>query len=541
MNYILDNAEQEKRFKLINWMVSTMDRFNLDDHTLHLAVTLVDKYLMKNCFTKKNLKTIGIICLVVANKITSLSLIRIEDVATIMNNKYDVQYFLKLEAKILKKLGCLLYYETMIPHIEPNNKISDDKHYLPLFLATCSLMLVDYMYVEPKKLVQKIFDFCDLLIEKEPDMKQKILGDPIYIFLYKTWKFVSGSSYTSIKTRFSRDTYHNISKKKLWNINFKCDIGSFSLCKIKKINTPGVQKDIIIYSKRILSKKNDFGFLGSGTFGSVRHVEFLGKSIALKKIIDDTNEYGIGCATLREINSLLILDHPNIVKIYGVYYKLSTSTAYIGLELMEETLFNRIIRAPLNKNTKISYILGLLRGVKYMHDQNIMHRDLSNNNILISRKNVLKISDFGSSRNFYHPQYVTDYSKEICSIYFRSIELLLDVMPYTFMIDVWSTACIIGFILKGTYLFNGPTEKDMILNIFQALGTPTENFNANVCIWPGFVQDFCIWPRVGFPDLEKKYPVQTEILYKMLEYEPTKRITIDNALDLFTKSFEIVI
>jgi serine/threonine protein kinase len=79
----------------------------------------------------------------------------------------------------------------------------------------------------------------------------------------------------------------------------------------------GNSYQMVVDDKYVLSQ-----ILGEGTYGIVYKAtgKSNNKTYAIKKIkIEDTDE-GIPSTTLREINSLKELDHPNIVKLLDVVY-----------------------------------------------------------------------------------------------------------------------------------------------------------------------------------------------------------------------------
>ncbi|XP_070004249.1 mitogen-activated protein kinase 3-like [Nicotiana sylvestris] len=84
--------------------------------------------------------------------------------------------------------------------------------------------------------------------------------------------------------------------------------------------------------------------------------------------------------------------------------------------------------------------LQLLRGVKYLHSANILHRDLKPGNLLINAYCDLKICDFGLARtNNSKGQFMTEY---VVTHWYRAPELLLCCDNYGTSIDVWSVGCI---------------------------------------------------------------------------------------------------
>uniref|UniRef100_A0A1S4AT63 Mitogen-activated protein kinase 10-like n=2 Tax=Nicotiana TaxID=4085 RepID=A0A1S4AT63_TOBAC len=98
--------------------------------------------------------------------------------------------------------------------------------------------------------------------------------------------------------------------------------------------------------------------------------------------------------------------------------------------------------------------LQLLRGVKYLHSANILHRDLKPGNLLINAYCDLKICDFGLARtNNSKGQFMTEY---VVTHWYRAPELLLCCDNYGTSIDVWSKAVLWAGLGLGPAQDRGP-------------------------------------------------------------------------------------
>ena len=90
--------------------------------------------------------------------------------------------------------------------------------------------------------------------------------------------------------------------------------------------------------------------------------------------------------------------HPNIVSVQN-YFR-SNNTAYMVMEFMEGKTVREILRGGKTLPTpdSIKIILGVLEGLIACHKQNLIHRDLTPDNVYITTKSQVKILDFGSAR-----------------------------------------------------------------------------------------------------------------------------------------------
>ena len=84
-----------------------------------------------------------------------------------------------------------------------------------------------------------------------------------------------------------------------------------------------------------------------------------------------------------------------------------------------------MVLAPANIK---SYTLQTLRGLEYLHNNWILHRDLKPNNLLVNRKGVLKIGDFGLAKFYGSPNRI--YTHMVVTRWYRAPELLFGARKY---------------------------------------------------------------------------------------------------------------
>lgn len=101
---------------------------------------------------------------------------------------------------------------------------------------------------------------------------------------------------------------------------------------------------------------------------------------------------------LREARNLSRLNHPNIVGVHQVFE--DNDTAYMALDLVDGRDLLDVIeeRGPLTPGEVQALLRKLLDAVDFMHGQDILHRDISPDNILLTSAGEPVLIDFGSAR-----------------------------------------------------------------------------------------------------------------------------------------------
>ncbi|XP_020107019.1 cyclin-dependent kinase G-2 [Ananas comosus] len=281
--------------------------------------------------------------------------------------------------------------------------------------------------------------------------------------------------------------------------------------------------------------------IDEGTYGVVYRArdKKTGEVVALKKVKMEKEREGFPLTSLREINILLSFHHPSIVDVKEVVVGSSLDSIFMVMEYMEHDLkgLMEAMKQPFSQSEVKCLMLQLLEGVKYLHDNWVLHRDLKTSNILLNNRGELKICDFGLARQYGSP--LKPYTQLVVTLWYRAPELLLGAKEYSTAIDMWSLGCIMAELLAKEPLFNGKTEFDQLDKIFRTLGTPNEK------IWPGFAKlphvkaNFVKQP---YNRLREKFPPTSfsgrpslseagfDLLNKLLTYDPEKRITAEAAL-----------
>lgn len=158
----------------------------------------------------------------------------------------------------------------------------------------------------------------------------------------------------------------------------------------------------------------------------------------------------------------------------------------------------------------------------------ICHRDIKPQNLLLDpASGIVKLCDFGSAKILVHGEPNVSY---ICSRYYRAPELLLGCSDYTTSVDIWSVGCVLAELFCGTPIFPGASDIDQMVQIIKILGTPTDqqlerlNPKSSSHRFPQIKAT--PWSKI----LNRLPEHADDLLNKLLEYEPRKRINAIEAL-----------
>ncbi|XP_029910937.1 cyclin-dependent kinase 11B isoform X3 [Myripristis murdjan] len=272
-----------------------------------------------------------------------------------------------------------------------------------------------------------------------------------------------------------------------------------------------------------------------GTYGVVYRAKDkkTDEIVALKRLKMEKEKEGFPITSLREINTILKAQHPNIVTVREIVVGSNMDKIYIVMNYVEHDLKSLMetMKQPFLPGEVKTLMIQLLRGVRHLHDNWILHRDLKTSNLLLSHKGILKIGDFGLAREYGSP--LKPYTPVVVTLWYRSPELLLGAKEYSTAVDMWSVGCIFGELLTQKPLFPGKSEIDQINKIFKDLGSPSEK------IWPGYSELPAVkkmtFTEYPYNNLRKRFGALLsdqgfDLMNKFLTYCPSKRIISDEAL-----------
>ncbi|KAL0487342.1 calmodulin dependent protein kinase kinase [Acrasis kona] len=318
-----------------------------------------------------------------------------------------------------------------------------------------------------------------------------------------------------IQTKLRDGDAHTRSEKSLFQSIREEDIGprtKRSASSPTGIGRASIKKDetkvtnVLVLSQDEDGNKmvNNYCFMrtiGKGSYGKVKlcidnnnrpyAVKVLNKS-ALKRVKKgDETAYS---DVLREIAINKKLNHENCVRLFEVIDDPSNDKLYLVLEYVS----NGSIKTDtaLSEDKSKQYLQHIINGLEYLHSQKIYHRDIKPENLLLSKDDVVKLSDFGVS----HLSTTDDDTLKVTAgtPAFLAPEACSEA-PYSGRAaDVWA----VGVSLYMMCFAESPFSGDSYMEIYQSI------INKELVI-----------PDSASPDLR-------DILTRLLDKNPKTRITI---------------
>nr|CAD7410406.1 unnamed protein product [Timema cristinae] len=285
---------------------------------------------------------------------------------------------------------------------------------------------------------------------------------------------------------------------------------------------------------RFVSEFEKLNRIGEGTYGIVYRARDTktDKVVALKKVRMEHEKDGLPVSGLREISVLLSCRHENIVHLKEVVVGRSLESIFLAMEYCEQDLASLLdnMQAPFSESQVKCIMLQVLRGLRYLHRNFIVHRDLKVSNLLMTDKGCVKIADFGLARWFGLP--LRPMTPRVVTLWYRAPELLLQARTQTTSVDMWAAGCILGELLGHRPLLPGRSELGQLELIVDLLGTPSD------AIWPEFsslpaLQSFTL-KQQPYNNLKQRFPWLSSAGLRLLNflfmYDPKKRATAEECL-----------
>jgi serine/threonine protein kinase len=311
--------------------------------------------------------------------------------------------------------------------------------------------------------LNKLYDIDDMqdMIEQIKNFDNKKLK----LFTIELYNIVN----QTIEHKINKSLSPNFKKDSLENTLNKND-ALLSLHEyISDENSSAASNDYYMINQYVVIKK-----IGSGSQGTILLASDKENNLfAIKKIInkkkisfqknDDTNYIK------NEISIMKRIDHDNVISLHEVIEDQKRNIIYIVMPYMEKgQIINKINNdtyeiLPIEKIIK--YTKQIISGLRYLHNNKIVHHDIKPENILIDKNDVAHITDFGVSEIL--SKYNVAKNRNGTFHFFSPELFLIGSNIIGDYIDIWALGVTIFVMLYGKFPFNGYNFgeiKDSVIN-----------------------------------------------------------------------------
>ena len=249
--------------------------------------------------------------------------------------------------------------------------------------------------------------------------------------------------------------------------------------------------------------------LGKGSFGSVCIVKRKADSkiYAMKRVHIGNMQKKEKENALNEVRILASLMHQNIIGYKEAFFDNNSRSLNIVMEFADDgdieskIQYNIKKRLKFRENTIWSILIQMIEGLRFLHNNNIIHRDLKSANIFLMKNGTVKIGDLNVSKVTGNGMAKTQTGTP----YYASPEIWQD-KGYDNKTDIWSIGCIIYEMAALRPPFKGTSLINLYQNIKKGVYPPISN-------------------KIYSNELSK-------IIAKLLVVDPKKRPSCDEILNM---------
>lgn len=222
--------------------------------------------------------------------------------------------------------------------------------------------------------------------------------------------------------------------------------------------------------------------IGSGGMAHVyKAKDIITDTIVAVKVLKEENQNDLEFVRRfeREANAVLALSHPNIVKSFNV--GVDGEMHYLVLEYVEGRTLKDVITAEktLSPKQTVNIACQVLDALSHAHECGIIHRDIKPQNVIITPKGKVKLTDFGIARDTASTTRTFAGSNMIGSVHFLSPEQAKGE-EVTAESDIYSTGIMLYEMLTGSVPFSGDNTVAIALKHLQEEITPPVTVNSKI-------------------------------------------------------------
>jgi len=225
--------------------------------------------------------------------------------------------------------------------------------------------------------------------------------------------------------------------------------------------------------------------LGAGGMGIVYCATYLktGQKAAVKVLSPDlTADERVAKRFEREMAILKKLQHPHIIKYFGG--SASRSQRFYAMELLSGGSVEQLLKQSgrLTWQQTVEYGIQIAKALEHAHNAGVIHRDLKPANLLLTKKGLLKLTDFGIARDTQATQ-ITAAGKTVGTMAYMAPEQITGKHPISRKTDLYALGCVLFELLTGRTPFQSETQPELLFKHVDEEPPSVREFNPDVPRW----------------------------------------------------------
>jgi mitogen-activated protein kinase 15 len=172
--------------------------------------------------------------------------------------------------------------------------------------------------------------------------------------------------------------------------------------------------------------------------------------------------------------------------------------------------------------------------LKYLHACGLVHRDLKPSNVLVNESCEAKLCDFGLARLLEGDRFQEEILSEyIATRWYRAPELLMGCRDYSQAVDIWALGCLVGELFLGKAMFPGVSTLNQLERVIAWTGCPSAEETKHLgAVYAEVQKRIDVSKKVNRMEFlkNKVTPECLDLISRLLEFDPRRRLTIDQVL-----------
>ena len=209
---------------------------------------------------------------------------------------------------------------------------------------------------------------------------------------------------------------------------------------------------------------------------------------------------------INESKAVLMLSHPNIVKIFDVSIK--GEYKYIVMEYIDGITLKAYMqrKGTLSVKETIAYSIQILRALEHAHLGGVVHRDIKPQNIMLLRSGQIKVTDFGIAK-LPDAKTLTATDKAIGTVYYISPEQAAGEKGIDRRTDLYSVGVLMYEMITGKLPFDGENPVSIALKQISEEPKPPRELNPDI---PEGLEQIILFAMEK--DKDKRFQTATEMI-----------------------------